>query len=99
MPPFCIDSKDCLWKFVTADELLSLGPCELIAAHLVVSAASTDSYLYDGENTTGKLITALVSQSVTGLSFNPPIPVYCKQGLYVDVGSNVTGIFILWRER
>lgn len=83
-------------KYVTADELLSPRPCWLHYACLVVSAASTDSALYDGHNTTGDLIITLESAAVTNLEFRPAKPVYCKQGLFVDVGTNVSGVFVQW---
>ena len=93
-----MESKEISWAWVTADRLLSHGPCELLYAHLVVSAADAVSYLYDGENTGGDKIVTLESAAITGLNFNPPKPIYCRRGLYVDKGTNVTGIFVQWRE-
>jgi hypothetical protein len=92
-----VDSKEISWRWCTTDQVLSQGPCELISAHLVVSAGSTDSYLYSGTSTGGELIVALAAAAVTGLPFTPPEPVYCPRGLFVDVGTNVTGIFVQWR--
>lgn len=91
-------SQEFSWAWVTADRLLSHGPCELLYAYLVPSGATTDTVLYDGENTNGDHITTLKSAAVTGHEFNPPQPVYCRRGLYVDVGTNVTGLFVQWRE-
>lgn len=93
-----MESKEYSWAWVTADRLLSHGACELLFAYLVVSAASTDSAIYDGENTTGDKIVDLKSAAVTGHPFEPAVPVYCRKGLYVDIGTSVTGIFIQWRE-
>lgn len=93
-----VESKEYSWKFVTADELLTRSPCELIFAYLVVSAASTDTHLYDGENTAGKKLVTLECAAVTGHPFRPSIPIYCRRGLYVDVGTNVTGVFVQWRD-
>ena len=93
-----MESKDVQWRFCTTDQLLSYGPCELVYANLVVSAASTDSYLYDGENASGTRIVPLVSAAVTNMPFAPPVPIYCRKGLYVDVGTNVTGILVAWRD-
>jgi len=93
-----MESKEYSWKWVTADELLSHGACELLFAYLVVSAASTDSYLYHGHNTTGVVIVNLKAATVRGIPFTPKVPVYCPRGLYVDVGTSVTGIFVQWRE-
>lgn len=86
------------WAWVTVDRVLSSGPCELIYAYLVVSAASTDSALYDGVDTAGDKIVALVSATARGHPFSPKEPVPCRKGLFVDVGTNVTGIFVEWRK-
>lgn len=92
------ENKEYQWKYVTADECLAQGACELLFAYLVVSAASTDSALYDGTNTGGKKIADLKCAAVTGHPFRPPKPVYCHAGLYVDIGTNVSGIFVQWRK-
>ncbi len=86
-----------MWEWVTSDRVLAIGPCELLFAHLVVSAASTDTHLYDGKSTAGKKIVTLISQSVTGMTLKPPEAIKCEQGLYVDVGTNVTGVLVQWR--
>lgn len=92
-----MESKEYSWAWVTADQLLSHGPCELLFAYLVVSAGSTDSHLYNGESAAEEKIVTLESAAVTGHEFKPPVPVYCSKGLYVDVGTVVTGIFVMWR--
>lgn len=71
--------------------------CELIAAYLVVSAASIDSAIYNGADTSGDKILALESAAITNLPFEPPVPIYCSKGLFVDVGTSVTGILVIWR--
>jgi len=79
------DSRSVSRQWVTAD------------AYLVPSAAGADVTLYDGENNTGDLIVTLKSAAVTGHKFKPPVPIYCRKGLYVDIGSNVTGVLVMWR--
>lgn len=93
-----MDHRDVAWEWVTGTKLLSTGPCELLSAYLVVSAASTDSYLYEGTNTNGRIIVTLEASFPTGGQFRPAEPVYCRNGLYAVVGTNVTGIFVQWRE-
>ncbi len=88
------NNKNVAWMWVTRDTLLSDKPCWLHHAYLVVSAASTDSALYDGVSTSGVQIVSLKSAVVTGHEFKPPKPIYCSKGLYVDIGTNVTGIFV-----
>lgn len=87
-------SKNVAWMWVTSDTLLSERPCWLHYAYLVVSAASTDSALHNGISTSGDRIVTLKSAVVTGHKFKPPLPIYCSKGLYVDVGTSVTGIFV-----
>lgn len=93
-----MEGKDYSWKWVTADELLSHGACELIFAHLVVSSGNGHATLYDGESTGGKVIIYLVSAAKTGLQFHPKEPVYCRRGLYVGGTSHLEGVFVQWRE-
>lgn len=91
-------SKDYSWAWVTGDIQLSHGPCELIYAALVPSGATTDSVLYNGEDTAGDQIVTLKAATVRIMPFSPKEPVYCDKGLYVDVGTSVTGIFVQWHE-
>lgn len=90
-------SKAYSWAWVTADRKLCDRPAELVAAYLVVSAASTDSYIYNGVDTNGDKVLALESAAVTTLPITPPVPIYCSKGIYVDVGTSVTGILVQWR--
>jgi hypothetical protein len=92
-----MESQDYSWAYVTSSRCLNKGPCELVCAYLVVSAASTDSALYDGTDTNGAKIVDLKSAAVTGHPFKPKEPVYCAKGLYVTVGTTVSGIFVQWR--
>lgn len=92
-----MESKEYSWAWVTADMKLTDQTAELVSAHLVVSAASTDSAIYNGADTSGQKILPMASQSVTNLPFNPPVPIFCEKGIFVDVGTNVTGILVQWR--
>ena len=91
------DSRQFSRQWVTADALLAEKECELVYAYLAPSAASADVSLYDGENTSEDLIATLKSAVITGHEFRPPVPINCRKGLYVDVGSNVTGVLVMWR--
>jgi len=93
-----VESKAYSWKWVIADELLSLGPCELTYAHLVVSSGDGHATLYNGENTTGQKIIIMESATKTGLQFHPREPIYCSVGLYVGDTSHLEGVFVQWRE-
>ena len=91
------DSRTISRQWVTVDTLLCARECELLFAYMVPSAATADVTLYNGDNNTGELIATLKSAVVTGHKFKPPVPVYFPKGLFVDIGSNVTGVFIMWR--
>jgi len=94
-----MDSKEYSWKWVTADELLSHGACELVYAFITPSDPEAEVYIYDGENTNGRKIFRFVTANQNNRVFNPPVPVYCRRGLYVDITKGTEGIFVQWRER
>jgi len=86
------------WRRITEDAQLSTGACELCYIAVEPSAAASDVIVYDGENNKGDEIMTLVASTKTLVEFRPMVPIYCRRGLYVDKGSNVTAIFIQWRE-
>jgi hypothetical protein len=91
-----VEAKQISWRWCTIDQILSPGPCWLIWAYLVVSAASADTHLYNGLNPTADKVVTLESADVTGHEFTPPQPLYCSKGLYIDVGAAVTGVLVAW---
>lgn len=94
-----MDSKEYSWKWVTADELLSYGPCEVLYAKFIPSGPATaTATLYNNEEASGEVIVAWRTAQSLQADFMPPVPVYCEHGLYVDALDNVKGIFIQWRE-
>lgn len=92
-----MESKDYSWAWVTADRCLAKGSCELIYAQNVPTGATVTSILYDGTDANGQEIIGLNASSADNTTFNPPVPVYCKRGLYVARGTAVTGVFVMWR--
>jgi len=102
-----MNSKEYSWKFISADELLSRGPCELLYAYAIVSGTSVNTHIYNGNNVNGDKVTTLgitvvsnspINSVIPPAVFRPLVPIYCEKGLYVDVGSNVIGVFVQWRE-
>ena len=94
-----MNSKEYSWKWVTQDELLSHGPCELLYAQLIPqSAATATSTLYDGENTKGDIISSFRTAESRPCEIDPPVPIYCRRGLYIDIAAQTKGIFVQWRE-
>ncbi len=93
------ESKEYSWAWVTADRLLSHGPCELLYAKLVPSSSATaTATIYDGENTNGDIIVAFRTATSRQADCRPARPVYCRRGIYVDAIANVLGVFVQWRE-
>lgn len=93
-----MESKKFSYKFVTADEKLYAGECELIYACLVPTGSTTNTHIYNGVDTSGDKVITLHSATARMMPFSPKVPVYCRKGLYIDVGSSVTGVFVQWRE-
>lgn len=93
-----MDSQEYSWSWVTADRLLSRGPCEVVYVMLTGGAGNADVTLYDGENTSGDRLFTLEALQHVSQQIHLSVPIYCRRGLYVDIGTNVTGCFIQWRE-
>ena len=94
------DSKEYSWKWVTADEVLSKVACDFIYSKHVPSTAATSTIdIYDGENTSGKIIAKCRTASSRPAKVDPPVPIYCRRGLYVDIKANCLGVLVIWRVR
>ena len=93
-----VESKEYSWKWVTANELLSHGRCELLYAYQVPSKPNSEADIYDGENASGDRITRMETSTQCCLPFAPKEPIYCRRGLYIDFLKGTLGIFVQWRE-
>src|SRR3990167_562385 len=85
------------WERVTVDTLLYPKPVLLGGLGLLVSVTGGDAPLYDGQDATaGRQILRAegIADQSTPVIF--PWPLRCEGGLYVDVGSNVTEVLVLW---
>jgi hypothetical protein len=91
------DSKEYSWAWVTADRLLTDHECELVYAYMAVSGAETDTHLRNGVDANADIVVTLKSAVVTGLPFSPPVPIYCRKGLFADIGSATSGLLVVWR--
>lgn len=90
-------AKTISWAWVTEDRLLKEGECELLYANLCPSAASADAMLRNGVDSSGEIIATLKTQSLTNLPLDLPEEIYLSKGLFVDVGSYVTGVLVIWK--
>lgn len=93
-----MDKDYAAWEWVTTDQMITSNPCELIYAQVVSDGGEIkDTILYDGENTSGKLIFNLQCGKNGNIILSPKEPIKCRKGLYVDIGSSTEGILIMWR--
>lgn len=85
------------WVWVTADQVVSVVPSELVYAFLSLRGAGSAT-IYDGVSTSGDVV-AILQDAVGGhaVPLVPPEPILCPRGIYIDVGSHVDGILIMWR--
>lgn len=94
-----VESKKYSWVWVTADRLLSHGACELLYARAYSDGGAIENTaLYDGESTSGTIIVNFNSGVKSNIPLTPKVPIYCRRGLYVDIGENTEGVFVQWRE-
>ncbi len=82
---------------VTADSLVSTHGCYLFNAFISSNGSGeADAAVYDGIDTSGKerLNLFCVDEGMDQLLFMPPMPF--EQGLYVDVGSYVKEVVLMF---
>jgi len=90
-------SKDCSWQYFTASNVVATREAELIGVYLVPSAAAADITVYNGQNAVGDPIAVVEEATKSTHEFVPPVPIYCRKGIYLTVGTNVTGVLVQWR--
>ncbi len=85
------------WTWVRVDQVVSKVPSELIYAHLSLRGAGSAT-IYDGDSTSGNVV-VILQDPVGGqaVPLDPPEPILCPRGIYVDVGSHVDGVLVMWR--
>jgi hypothetical protein len=88
------------WKETETERMTADGqaygkPAFLYAAHLTANTSgAATATIKDGHSTAGevKVDLAALTSSKDNRNFDPPI--YCKRGIYVDVGENVTSVIV-----
>lgn len=87
--------KELVSDLVTADKKVSNRPCFLYGCSLVAgTGGAATAVIRDGHETTseGVIDLAALTSSYDTRKFDPPL--YLKRGMFVDVGSNVTSVFV-----
>jgi len=87
--------KEWITRSLTIDEMVNLGPSFVKHICIVASTGGAATTLvYDGIDTNGKLTLALSAIASTHFSDQFSIPVFFSNGIFVDIGSNVT-LFVI----
>jgi len=91
-----IDPKKVRRTWITDDRLIELGACWLLYV-LVVPDGSVSAHikLYDGHNTRGEVAAEFRTFSARSEHMDPPLPIYFKQGLYVECVTSLDGVMLL----
>ena len=83
--------------WVTQDGLVAEGPLRLRSVTLVATTAgAADVTLYHGRGTDGRVLAVMRTGASTSRNLPLSGGVELPQGLYVDVGSNVEGVAVVW---
>jgi len=80
-----------------ADALVERDPVILYAAVLLVGTTGGDVALYNGHDATNGVLVATLKGTANvsnPVQFGPGV--LLRNGLYIDVGSNVTEICVVW---
>jgi hypothetical protein len=82
---------------VTEDTQITSDSCNFWGALVEVSVSGAHATFYNGKGTVAgqKVCTIQTTSNLT----NPAVlgePVYCSEGLYVDLAANVTEVAVLW---
>jgi hypothetical protein len=95
-----LETQKVYWKeldhdLVTTDKKVSNRPCFLYGTCLVAGTGGVaTAVIRDGHETASEAILdlAALTSSNDSRKFDPPL--YLKKGMFVDVGSNVTSVFV-----
>lgn len=80
-----------------ADGVVNEGPSLLFGLHVEASTAGGDVSVYEGnDKDSGRLIGIFKDNANNHEPKNFIPPIYCDRGIYIDIGSNVTAVTVLW---
>ncbi len=85
------------YRWLTADEQVIEHPLILKGIVVLVSTTGGDVTLYEGLGTAGS---SLIGRFEGIADQSTPIDLYglfLERGLYVDIGSNVTGVLVIYK--
>ena len=92
-----VHNPDAAWQRITADTFITRGPILLYGVVLSSdNVGAADAALYEGRNTSGRLLFTMRAPQTQTTSVIWATPIHLADGLYIDVGSNVGDVFILY---
>lgn len=93
-----MDSRGIGWTRLTQDQAVAHGPCLLYGLVLLTSVTGGDVTVYDGvDSGAGRRILRAEGTADESRPVLFPVPLHCDGGIYVDVGTSVTEVLILWQ--
>lgn len=84
------------WQRTTVDRVIVAGAAILHRILLLVSVTGGDATLYEGQDpTSGRVIARCeaIADETRVIEFGG---LYCPRGIYVDIGSNVTEVTVIY---
>ena len=93
-----MQDKNVKSSWVTFSQKVEIQKSFLVSAVIVASAAgAATADIYNGGDTSGKKICTLSAAASEMGNLNIRADILCENGIYINVGSNVTGVLILTR--
>jgi len=91
------DQQPVAWQRIAADTFVTRGPIRLYGVLLTSDGVGTaDVTLYEGANTSGRRLFQLLAPIAQSVPLMLSVPIELEDGLYLDVGSNVGDVFVLY---
>lgn len=87
-----------VWRYVTADEIISTKGVRLFSIILTPSGGNAAITLYDGESTADPIISKITTLQYLSFLYNLDPGLVTERGLYVDIGSNVGNVLIQYEQ-
>jgi hypothetical protein len=89
--------RDIRSAWFTQDQAAELNHCELLGVLVTAdSGARADATGRNGATADSPVELTISTPEGGSLSYQPAAPVYMPNGIYIDVGSNVTGVWMQW---
>jgi len=90
-----INPNEVTWEWIESDQLICTTCAYIVHAHITPDGtAQAYSTVYDGHNTSGKVLFKMRSYNWTAVPFAFGLPIYASQGIYVTLSDAIDGVLI-----